>query len=121
MNDAPLSTAFRRPRGRPSLHDAATIDDEILDVALQQFVHHGYGVSMAQIVRMAGVSKTTMYSRFSSKEELFGAIMRKQIARVDETMPLGSPKTFYDLEAGLRNYANRSLEVHNLPRPYYPC
>lgn len=111
MNQVPQTSAFRRQRGRPSVEDAATIDDEILDIALQQFVRHGYGVSMAQIVKVAGVSKTTMYSRFSSKADLFGAIMRKQIARVDETMPLGSPKRYHDLEKGLRNYANRTLEV----------
>lgn len=111
MNQVPTTSAFRRQRGRPSVDDAATINDEILDIALQQFVRHGYGVSMAQIVKVAGVSKTTMYSRFSSKEELFGAIMRKQIARVDETMPLGSPRSYHDLNTGLRNYANRTLEV----------
>ena len=111
MNQVPPTSAFRRTRGRPSVLDAAAIDDEILEVALQQFVRHGYGVSMAQIVKAAGVSKTTLYSRFSSKEVLFGAIMRKQIARVDDTMPLGSPRRFHDLERGLRNYANRTLEV----------
>lgn len=101
----------RRSRGRPSMASVGLIERDILHVALTQFVEHGYGVSMAQIVKAAGISKTTMYSRFSSKEALFRAIMRQQIERVAETMPLGSPKAYYDLERGLENYANRTLEV----------
>lgn len=66
---------------------------------------------MNRIIAAAGISKTTMYSRFGSKEELFRAIIRKQIDRVTETMPLGPPKAYYDLERGLKNYANRTLEV----------
>jgi len=101
----------RRTRGRPSAESMALIEREILHVALDQFVEHGYGVSMAQIVKAAGISKTTLYSRFASKEELFRAIIRQQIERVAETMPLGSSKAYYDLEEGLENYANRTLEI----------
>jgi AcrR family transcriptional regulator len=89
----------------------AQIDGEILRIALEQFITHGYGVSMSQIVKAAGISKNTMYSRFSSKEALFRALIRRQIDRVAETMPLGPPEAYYDLERGLRNYANRTLEV----------
>ncbi len=101
----------RRSRGRPSVEGVAEIDDEILRVALEQFIAHGYGVSMSQIVKAATISKNTMYSRFSSKEELFRALIRRQIERVSETLPFGSPEAYYDLERGLRNYADRTLEV----------
>lgn len=101
----------RRSRGRPRGESVASIESEILAVALDQFVRHGYGVSMSRIVQAAGISKTTMYSRFPSKEALFRAIIRQQIDKVAATMPLGSPKSTYDLERGLRNYANRTLEV----------
>lgn len=101
----------RRTRGRPSTESVALIEREILQIALTQFVEHGYGVSMAQIVKAAGISKTTLYSRFASKEHLFQAIIRQQIERVAETVPLGPPKAYYTLERGLENYANRTLEV----------
>jgi TetR/AcrR family transcriptional repressor of mexJK operon len=105
------SGAPRRSRGRPSIEGVAEIDGEILHVALEQFIAHGYGVSMSQIVKAAGISKNTMYSRFSSKEDLFRALIQRQISRVAETLPFGSPEAYYDLERGLRNYANRTLEV----------
>ena len=63
------------------------------------------------IVSAAGISKNTMYSRFSSKDDLFRALIGRQIERVAETRPLGSPEAVYDLEQGLKNYANRTLEV----------
>jgi AcrR family transcriptional regulator len=103
--------APRRSRGRPHVERAPLIEGEILQVALEQFVRHGYSVSMTRIIKAAGISKTTMYSRFSSKEQLFRAIIRKQIDGVAETMPLGPPKAYYDLERGLKNFANRALEV----------
>jgi TetR/AcrR family transcriptional repressor of mexJK operon len=101
----------RRSRGRPPVESVASIEKEILATALDQFVRHGYGVSMTRIVDAARISKNTMYSRFSSKEELFRAIIRNQINRVSETLPLGPGRGSYDLERGLRNYANRTLEV----------
>ena len=100
----------RRSRGRPSVEGTALIEEEILRVALDQFVRHGYGISMTRIVTAAGISKATMYSRFSSKEQLFRAIIRKQIERVAEAMPFDRAVA-PDLERGLRNYAERTLEV----------
>lgn len=47
-----------------------------LRVALDQFAAHGFhGVSMDQLVAEAGGSKATLYRYFSSKEELFDAII----------------------------------------------
>lgn len=80
-------------------------------MALEQFVKHGYGVSMTRIIKAAGISKTTMYSRFASKDQLFRAIIRRQVDRVAETMPLGPESGYYGLVQGLRNYADRTLEV----------
>ena len=70
----------RRPRGRPRLEDVADIENELVEVALSEFLKHGYGgTSMATIVKAAGVSKTTLYSRFASKEDLFIAMMKKMV------------------------------------------
>jgi len=47
-----------------------------LDVAFRLFAEHGYnGVSMDRLVAEAGGSKATLYRYFSSKEQLFEAII----------------------------------------------
>ena len=59
--------APRRPRGRPKLEDVAQIESRLLDVALQEFLAEGYGgTSLTRIVKAAGISKTTLYTRLSS-------------------------------------------------------
>jgi AcrR family transcriptional regulator len=100
-----------RGRGRPKLEDVAAIEDRLLAIALAEFSAHGYGgTSMARIVKAARVSKTTLYSRYPSKEDLFRAIIRDQIDRLSASAALrlrsGSP----DLVRGLNSYANRALE-----------
>ena len=110
---APVTrTRSSRARGRPSSEDAAAIDHELLDIALGLFLQHGYGgTSMRQIVAAAGVSKTTLYSRFTSKADLFRAIMIQQIDRLSPSASLQSEGGPLALEAGLRSYANQMLAV----------
>lgn len=101
-----------RPRGRPRLEDVAEIENKLLDVALQEFMEHGYGgTSVTKIVKKARVSKTTIYSRFASKQDLFQAIMQKQIERLAPASLLASSTGIPDLEQGLKSYANHMLEL----------
>ena len=105
-------TKPRRPVGRPKAADVAGIDQKLLTIALQEFFAHGYGAaSLSRIVKVAGISKTTLYSRFPSKEALFRAIMREQIDRLDAGSTLDSGTKRPNLEKGLNAYANRMLEV----------
>ena len=110
---APVTrTRSNRARGRPRPEDAAAIDHELLAIALGLFLQHGYGgTSMRQIVAAAGVSKTTLYSRFPSKADLFRAIMIQQIDRLSPSASLQSEDGPLALEAGLRSYANQMLAV----------
>ena len=63
----------------------------MLDVALREFLQLGYGsTSMTRIVQAAGVSKTTLYSRYPSKEDLFRAIIYEQIDRLSPSTSLRS-------------------------------
>lgn len=104
--------APRRPRGRPKLEDVAQIESRLLDVALQEFLAEGYGgTSLTRIVKAAGISKTTLYTRFSSKEELFRAALRRQIEGLAAVAALRSPKGPLDLLSGLKAYGNRTLEI----------
>jgi AcrR family transcriptional regulator len=106
------SAARRRPRGRPRLEDVADIENELVEVALAEFLRHGYGgTSMATIVKAAGVSKTTLYSRFASKEDLFIAMMKKMVqgdlsARIRAVESPSRP-----LNDMLREFACKSLEI----------
>ena len=102
----------RRARGRPTLADAPAIERNLLGVALRQFVKDGYGAtSMNTIARAARVSKTTLYSRYSSKDELFRAIMREQIDRIAGLMTPQLHDDHADLESGLRAYANSMIDL----------
>jgi TetR/AcrR family transcriptional repressor of mexJK operon len=101
-----------RSRGRPTQADAAANEKLLLSVALREFLRHGYGgTSMAQIVKAARVSKTTLYSRFASKEALFRAIVHQQIGEMAPESVLVSDTGRPDLKTGLTDYANRMLEL----------
>ncbi len=68
---APLRPA-RRKQARPG---------ELLDAALALFVERGYAATRVEAVaERAGVSKGTLFLYFSSKEELFKAVVRENIA-----------------------------------------
>ena len=102
----------RRPRGRPKLDDVAQIEALLLDVALNEFLAEGYGgTSLTRIVKIAGISKTTLYTRYPSKADLFRAICRRQIERFSAVTALRSPKGKLDLATGLEAYGNRTLEI----------
>ena len=99
-------------RGRPKSDDVAAIDEKLLTVALHEFIEHGYGAtSLNQIIRAAGVSKTTLYARYSSKEELFRAIIREQVLQGHGSLLFRPSGSRLDLRAGLEAYANRMLEI----------
>lgn len=105
------SRISKRTRGRPTLDSAAQIERELLDIALAEFLEHGYGgASMSRIVTAAGISKTTLYSRYPSKQQLFRAIIERQIERLSVATTLVGGGTL-DLEAGLKAYAKRSLAI----------
>ena len=102
----------KRSRGRPRLEDVAAIDDELLSVALSEFIEHGYGgASMTRIARVAEMSKATLYARYSSKEDLFRAIMHRQINGIQPESLLSTQSGLSGLEEGLRAYANRMLQL----------
>ncbi len=100
-----------RSPGRPKPADVAALERRLLAVALKEFLQHGYGgTSMARIVRIAEVSKTTLYSRFPSKAALFRAIIHQQIEHLSPSAPLRSRAGPERLASGLASYANHMLE-----------
>lgn len=108
----PVKAESRRPRGRPRPEDVADIEDKLLAVALQEFQDQGYGAaSVSKIVKTAGMSKTTVYSRYPSKEHLFRAILKRQIERYSPWASLSVEGGPLNLEQGLKAYANRTLAL----------
>ncbi len=80
-------------------HAFRSFDDQktaaIIDAARQTFLARGFdAASMDQIALIAGVSKRTVYNRFRSKEELFGAA-------IEETCRNLLPVNTSDIEASL--------------------
>jgi AcrR family transcriptional regulator len=54
---------------------------ELLDAALALFVEQGFAATKAEdVAKRAGVSKGTLFLYFGSKEELFKAVVRENIA-----------------------------------------
>ena len=90
----PMSTAGSSPALAVSTSDAAlrparrkeARPGELLEAALALFVERGYAATRVEAVaERAGVSKGTLFLYFSSKEALFKAVVRENIAgRFDE-------------------------------------
>lgn len=70
---------------------------QILDAARDLFTRDGFsGTSMDAVAKAAAVSKATIYAHFSSKEELFGAMMSAECGRywpelMELEVPAGAP------------------------------
>lgn len=83
-------------RGRPAAGQDPVKRDQILEGAWRVFERMGFdAASMNDITREAGVSKGTIYVYFSSKEELFEALVDKYrakfIAGIYETLSSDLP------------------------------
>jgi AcrR family transcriptional regulator len=110
--EGPAAARPKRSRGRPTSEDAVVIERKLLELGLREFLQHGYGgASMTRIVQAAGVSKTTLYSRYPSKGELFRAIVYAQIERLSPSASLRSDAGPLALEQGLMSYANHMLQL----------
>lgn len=73
MADAP---AMKRPRGRPRTHSDEDRRKAIIDAARQTFVELGYrGTTTDIVAARCHISKQTIYKIFSSKSDLFLAVV----------------------------------------------
>lgn len=98
-------------RGRPKQEDLAERESKLLDIATAEFLEHGYGgASLNRIVANAGISKTTLYSRYTSKAELFRAIIQQQIKTMAPESVFSDGNDRLPLEQGLKAFANHALE-----------
>ncbi|MDK4736947.1 TetR/AcrR family transcriptional regulator [Rhizobium sp. CNPSo 3490] len=90
----------RSGSGRLPAEEAARLPDRLLDAAMTVFLDQGYAqTTMDRIVRAAGASTKTVYSRYRNKNEILTAAVRRLMesalpnlineldAEVDETEP----------------------------------
>jgi len=65
--------------GRPTRAASELLAEKILDVATELMLEHGFGnTTMEAVANVAGVAKRTLYSRFTDKDELFTAVIRRR-------------------------------------------
>jgi TetR/AcrR family transcriptional repressor of mexJK operon len=77
--DQKLSNGAQRSgSGRLSAEEAARLPDRLLDAAMAVFLDQGYAqTTMDRIVRAAGASTKTVYSRYRNKNEILMAAVRR--------------------------------------------
>lgn len=76
---------------------ASDARERILGSAVDLFAEHGYdGTSVNQVIARAGVAKGGFYHHFPSKEallyEVYGNLIGRQLAGMDEILARGMPK-----------------------------
>ncbi len=65
------------------MSDAVSTTHALLDGAMQQFALHGFAkTSMADIALASGISRTSLYKHFPTKEDVFKALSARINARV---------------------------------------
>lgn len=73
--------------GRMAAGENPAKRDQILDGAKRVFSTQGFdGASMNDITKAAGVSKGTIYVYFNSKDDLFAALIRREMQRVFDSV-----------------------------------
>ncbi len=78
------------PRGRPREFD----EDAVLDAVVRLFHEKGYeAASLADIVEVAGLNKSSLYGTFGSKEQLFELALRRYIDERSRMLDLATGGT----------------------------
>lgn len=71
------------------VRDREATKAKLLEAALAEFAKHGIaGARVDRIAAKAGCNKAMIYAYFGSKEDLFDEVLRIQIARVIEAVPI---------------------------------
>ena len=85
----------------------------IIEAATQLFLRDGYAAtSIEAVLDASGGSKATLYSYFSTKDELFRAVVQEAI----RTEPQPTLKLDESPKAALANFITQAFEVMSSPR-----
>lgn len=81
------TTTIKRSAGRPTREQAQHIDDIILSGAREAFCRRGIeGTSMEELALSVGVSKHTIYRRYTGKMALLDAVVTRDLDRLRQAM-----------------------------------
>lgn len=83
--------------------------EAILDAAAEVLAERGLSAPMEAIARHAGVSKQTLYNRYSNKSELVRALVERRVDSI--TAPFRAAGAMANPEEALATYARTLLEV----------
>ncbi len=102
-------------RGRPTLSRVGEIDRAILSAAQGLFLSQGFAdTSMEAVAAEAGISKGTLYARYSTKQALFEAIAADRLQAWSLQAP-GPSAAIGSLEARLLKRARSILDGISIP------
>ncbi|EKF25106.1 bacterial regulatory s, tetR family protein [Mycolicibacterium hassiacum DSM 44199] len=78
--------------------------EAILDAAVAEFEQHGFRrVALDDVARRAGISRTTIYRRFGTKDELIAAVVEREnaalFADIARELKQAGPQQNYYVEA----------------------
>ena len=75
-----MSTEKTAEKANPTRPERINTREKILDTAIQLFAEKGFnGTTTKEIAEAAGVNESLIFRHFSTKRELYGAIIEKKI------------------------------------------
>ncbi|MCT7658518.1 TetR/AcrR family transcriptional regulator [Mycobacterium deserti] len=102
---APDSPPATGPNSSPATGpNSSPATEAILDAAVIEFERHGFRkVALEDVARRAGVSRTTIYRRFASRDELVAAVIEREnislFADIADEVKRAGPQSNYYVEA----------------------
>ncbi|BAI74813.1 transcriptional regulator (plasmid) [Azospirillum sp. B510] len=110
-----IGLSLKKLKGRPSGDEQPLHQEHVLDVSEAEFLANGYsGTSIDAIARKAGVSKLTIYRRFSSKEGLFLSVALRALTDSNHIPSVSADDR--PVEEVLTNFATEILNGYIAPR-----
>ncbi|MCP3735925.1 TetR/AcrR family transcriptional regulator [Sphingomonas sp. RP10(2022)] len=92
------------------------IEKALIATARRHFLENGFDASaMEAIATELGVSKSTLYGRYPSKEALFHAIVEDAVARWSADAARGDAELTDDIEQRLRHHVRVIARSHDNP------
>lgn len=101
-----------RSKGRPKLEEAAAIDRAIRDATINALLEQGEAPTLHAVAQAAGLSRKSVYARYSSKSELFLDVIRGLLESGEGV----EYDTAGDIEERLFHYIQSALDLMSTPQ-----
>lgn len=101
-----------RRRGRPKLQETAEIDRALHDAAIAVLLEHGDAATMNHVAERAGLSRKSVYARYSTKSALFVEAIRDLMGQAQNLQFDAAGAA----EQQLYNYVHAALTLMTTPK-----